>query len=157
MKQKNFLLPYRFKMIGWIVMAATLSFYAVTMLFPSISLDFDVLCFAPNKDLVTTFALRNIDVKYTVEIVGLLVALLFIALSQDKLEDECTSFIRAKAFTIATWISYVALIVVTLLVFELSYLNILIINLFAFLVIYSITRQILMYNFMKQNSDEESN
>lgn len=157
MKQKNYLLSYRFRKIGWIVMAATLAFYAMTLLFPNLSLSFDVLCFAPGKELTTTFALREMVLNDTIEIVGLLVALLFIALSEEKFEDECTASIRAKAFTIATWVSYLALILVTFLVFDLSYLNILIINLFAFPIVFIITRQVLMYNFMKQNSNEESN
>ena len=94
----------------------------------------------------------NLD--FTVIIITTMLSLLFIALSKEKIEDECISEIRAKAFSLTLWIISILIILASIFVYEMPYLYVLIANIFGFLFLLTVIQSIMIFNFNKKNENE---
>lgn len=162
MKTRDYLLPYPFKKIGAALLAVTAVFglfvinlggTLVTAKVPGLAGRFGIpgLDHGPSYELVC----RQTDLDATLLILGFMLGLLFIALSREKIEDECMASIRAKAFSLALWASGILLLLSTLFSYDIIYLDVMIGNLFAFPAIFIVIQRVLVYRFKKQNSHEE--
>ncbi len=85
--------------------------------------------------------------------IGLTVSLLFIAFSKEKDEDECIANIRSNSLIWATITAYSLLIVCTMLIYDMQYLNFVFIDLFMILFLFIIKYNIELYKFRRSNND----
>ena len=125
MKQ-NYLLPHGFKRVGLI------------MLVPFLAACIWLLCGPCEGDwfIVDVPALFTLDIASTSEwfsmtvtdpvneicMLGLLVSLVFIALSKEKDEDEMTAVVRMQSFVWSFWCTAVLMLVAILFVYDLAFM-----------------------------------
>lgn len=88
-----------------------------------------------------------------ISVIGLAISLLFIAFSREKDEDECIASIRSSSLIWATIAGYLLLIVCTMLIYDLSYLNFVFIDLFMILILFITKYNIELYKFRRSNND----
>ena len=69
-------------------------------------------------------------------VIGLAVSLLLASFSREKDEDECIAHLRMQAWTMAVVSNYLILIVVTLCIYGMSYLNFMAVNMFTVLILF---------------------
>jgi len=157
----NYLLPNRFKKIGWILFIPGIIlgviFLALDKFEPGF-LDINVFAIAKGQFLdggthfFTTTKNNIID-----EIIALLliVGSIFIALSKEKNEDEFISRIRLESLVWATYINYIILIFTILFVFDMAFFWVLIFNMFTILFFFIIRFNWILYKSKKSIKDEE--
>ena len=125
MKQ-NYLLPHGFKRVGLI------------MLVPFLTACIWLLCGPCEGDwfLVDVPALFTLDIASTSEwfsmtatdpvneicMLGLLVSLVFLALSKEKDEDEMTAAVRMQSFVWSFWCTAILMLVAILFVYDLAFM-----------------------------------
>ena len=143
--RKNYLFPTTFRKIGWCLFAIT---------------SFICLFDGSNEDWLKVNALSVIPwgiIKNSLfdelSMIGLTVSLLFIAFSKEKDEDECIANIRSNSLIWATITAYSLLIVCTMLIYDMQYLNFVFIDLFMILFLFIIKYNIELYKFRRSNND----
>ena len=146
--RKNYLFPTTFRKIGsWLFVP-----FAIT--------SFICLFDGSNEDWLKVNALSVIPwgiIKNSLfdelSMIGLTVSLLFIAFSKEKDEDECIANIRSNSLIWATITAYSLLIVCTMLIYDMQYLNFVFIDLFMILFLFIIKYNIELYKFRRSNND----
>ena len=145
--RKNYLFPTTFRKIGCLFVP-----FAIT--------SFICLFDGSNEDWLKVNALSVIPwgiIKNSLfdelSMIGLTVSLLFIAFSKEKDEDECIANIRSNSLIWATITAYSLLIVCTMLIYDMQYLNFVFIDLFMILFLFIIKYNIELYKFRRSNND----
>ena len=139
MKQ-NYLLPHGFKRVGLI------------MLVPFLVACIWLLCGPCEGDwfIVDVPALFTLDIASTSEwfgmtvtdpvneicMLGLLVSLVFIALSKEKDEDEMTAVVRMRSFVWSFWCTAILLLVAILFVYDYAFLLFAFASMFVCFILY---------------------
>ena len=148
--RKNYLFPTTFRKIGWCLFVP----FAIT--------SFICLFDGSNEDWLKVNALSVIPwgiIKNSLfdelSMIGLTVSLLFIAFSKEKDEDECIANIRSNSLIWATITAYSLLIVCTMLIYDMQYLNFVFIDLFMILFLFIIKYNIELYKFRRSNNDSK--
>lgn len=146
--RKNYLFPTTFRKIGRCLFVP----FAIT--------SFICLFDGSNEDWLKVNALSVIPwgiIKNSLfdelSMIGLTVSLLFIAFSKEKDEDECIANIRSNSLIWATITAYSLLIVCTMLIYDMQYLNFVFIDLFMILFLFIIKYNIELYKFRRSNND----
>ena len=146
--RKNYLFPTTFRKMGWCLFVP----FAIT--------SFICLFDGSNEDWLKVNALSVIPwgiIKNSLfdelSMIGLTVSLLFIAFSKEKDEDECIANIRSNSLIWATITAYSLLIVCTMLIYDMQYLNFVFIDLFMILFLFIIKYNIELYKFRRSNND----
>ena len=111
---KTLLFPHSFKRIGWLIFAisATIGAY---------------IWFA---DYTDSYLLNNIA------IIGISIGAILSTCSREKVEDEMIQQIRLNSLLIALYINYAILIVCSLAIYDLAFLNVMLYNMFTILLIF---------------------
>jgi len=159
----RFLFPYYFKTICWVIFIPSLLLVILSHIF---EFQFDeylnVKVFAIyNDDFFKTgsdssffkFIKNNISdeiLSFTLIIGGLL-----IGFSKLKVEDEYISKIRYESLVWATYLNYALFLLFTLLVYGISFLNVLFYNTFTLLLFFIIRFHYKIYKLNKTNQDDE--
>ncbi len=143
----NFLFPYRFKKIGWI------------LFIPSVVLGLLYLIFDFTPDFLHVKALflgesglfygSNDNLIDEIAGVFIIVSSLMIAFSKEKTEDEFLSRIRLESLVWATYVNYIVLILGILLVYGMTFFYILIVNMFTILFFFIIRFNWVLYKLKK--------
>jgi hypothetical protein len=148
------LLPHAFKIWGWVLFGMGLAIGIVGIINGGI--DFGITMTVPaffNSGLFSKEFLFFdwIENELTDEILTfcLIIGGLFIGFSAEKDEDEMTVIIRLKALTWAVVANYSILLLATALIYDLSYLNVMIYNMFTIIVIFVARYQYLLYTLRK--------
>jgi len=147
----NFLLPHRYKKIGWILLAPALALCVCVRWFdvrlpmnvkvlslwpspiPTLPKGTGVSTGLPVRPLYA-FVMNNLADELTAILA--IVALAMIAFSKEKIEDEYIAKIRLDSLLNATYVNYLILIFCILFFYELSFLSVLIYNMFTLLVVF---------------------
>jgi predicted permease len=111
---KTLLFPHRFKLVGWIIFAISATIGAYIM-------------FTDNTD---SYLLNNIA------IIGISIGAILATCSREKVEDEMTEQIRLNSLLVALYINYAILIVCSLLIYDLDFLQVMLYNMFTILLIF---------------------
>ena len=111
---KTLLFPHRFKQIGWIIFAISAAIGAYIL-------------FTDNTD---SYLLNNIA------IIGTCIGAILATCSREKVEDEMTEQIRLSSLLVALYINYAILIVCSLLIYDLDFLQVMLYNMFTILLIF---------------------
>ncbi|MBK8347767.1 MAG: hypothetical protein IPL08_09085 [Saprospiraceae bacterium] len=152
--ESRYLLPHWLKSIGWIMFFPGLVL-GIFSLFYNVEYDFlegkvFTLFTGSGLDFKNEAGIRQYFIfvhgNYTNTLVGLffLVALLLIAFSSEKEEDEFISSIRLNSLVWATYANYLVLIIGFLFFFGFEFLYVMIFNMYTTLIIFIIRFYFLM-------------
>jgi hypothetical protein len=135
---KTQLLPYRFKKLGWILLAPSL---VLGLLKWYIINDKQTLTFVVNLYYKNVF----FDIVSTVLIAGMLAGALLVVFSKEKTEDEFIDKLRLSSALWAILVNYLILFLCNLVFYGWSFLNIIAINMFTTLFFYIIRFNYLLF------------
>lgn len=144
-----FLIPHGNKVFGWILF----SFFSIA----GVSAIYFRYAFAFLNTAGKTARLAVFDHNLTDEFMlcGVIVGLMMIAFSRERIEDECTLFIRAKSWQWAILFSYILLLILNFTVYGLAFYLALAYNLFAIPLLFIIKFQVSLYKFRRESVNEE--
>lgn len=144
MKTK-WLFPYRFQLIGWVIFipSAILGLAAMYADFSFSWLTIDALSGSMRISLgASTTNLTNTQ-NLTDELAGLgvIVGLLFIAFSREKVEDEMISQLWLEALQWSVYANYAILMIAILTVYDGAFFSVMVYNMFTVLLVFIVRFQ----------------
>lgn len=138
----NYLFPHRYKRIGWWLFIPTALlglFTLITDFEPNfLTMRVPAIISEPLFEKTKTFSLVENNILNEILGILLIISLLFIAFSKEKVEDEFISKIRLEALVWAVYINYGILLFALLFVFDLPFLWVMLFNMFTVLIIFII-------------------
>jgi hypothetical protein len=141
MKSK-FLLPNRYKLIGWIITIPSLVLGIMHRFFDFI---FDFLTVNLNKSTEGLFDEKVLNFTDELAMTGLIVGLLFIAFSREREEDEYISRIRLESLQWAVLVNYVLLLAAIWFIHGLKFLDVMVYNMLTILILFNVRYHIILY------------
>ena len=140
--KKNYLLPHAFKKIGLAMFVPFLAACVWLLLGPGecewLSVKVPAL-FTIDIDIISTgrwFGITKTDPVNEICMFGLLVSLVFIALSKEKDEDEMTAVFRMRSFVWIFWCTAILLLVAILFVYDYAFLLFAFASMFVCFILY---------------------
>ena len=138
----NYLFPNKFKNIGWLIFIPSVIIGLITLIldYQPNSLDFRVPAIFINVFLGDKYFIEIVSDNILNEILSVLtiVSSLLVAFSKEKSEDEYISKIRLESLVWAVYFNYGILLISFLFIFDLSFLWIMISNMFTILLFFII-------------------
>lgn len=137
----NFLFPNKYKKIGWLILIPSAIIGLSTLIYeyePSF-LDFNVpAIFVDELFSVNKKTFRMVTNNILNEILGVLIiiSLLLVAFSKEKLEDEYISKIRFESLAWAVYFNYAILILTFLFIYDFAFLWVMVFNMFTVLLFF---------------------
>jgi hypothetical protein len=160
MKTNSFLLPACFRKIGWIMslpLVAILTFYLLGFMgYTKASTTWNFF-----EEMFTTSSWRLFGILAGGKIILaicmmlLVVGLLFIAFSKEKMEDEYIAKLRGDSLIWSVIVNSILLLLSFLLVYGEGFLFVLFLNLYLLLILFIIKYNVALCNFKKNNNYEE--
>ncbi len=140
MKNK-FLFPHHYRRIGWMIFIPSLVLGLACMYadFRFSFLEFDLII---QKSLFDSDTLNFTD---EIASIGLIISLLFIAFSKEKIEDEWISNLRLESLQFAVYLNYAVLILQILVVHNTAFFDIMVYNMFSVLLLFIIRFRAMIY------------
>lgn len=142
---KTMLFPHNLQKPGWVIfiLSATLGIlillqYSLDVLPQSIALHLDSY----------TYILNN------VAIIGTIIGAILVTCSREDVEDEMISSIRLNSLLTALYIHYLFIIVASLLVYDLDFLNVMLYGMFTILIIFMVVFRWRIWQMKKDDRDE---
>ena len=125
--QAKWLFPHRYRLIGWVLFVPSL-LLGVASVHGLFSLDF----------LTVKGAIFQGTNNLTNELAGLgvIVGLLLIAFSKERVEDEMISRLRLDALQWSIYANYLILAIAMLTIYDGAFLNVMIYNMFTVLLVF---------------------
>lgn len=151
--KSNYLFPYKYKKIGWMVLVPSAIFGLIALIidYQPIFLDWSVPAFFVDEILgeKRVFSITNNNLLN--EILGILciVSLLLVAFSKEKYEDEFIAKIRLDSLVWATYVNYAILLIALITVYGLSFFWVMELNMFTILIFFIIRFNWLIYQSKK--------
>lgn len=138
----NYLFPSKFKNIGWIILipSAIVGLITTVLAYEPEALDFVVPAILNDVVFGDFQFFAMISDNILNEILGILVivGLLLVAFSKERTEDEYISKIRLESLVWAVYANYGILLIAILFVFNLSFLWVMLFNMFTVLLFFII-------------------
>ncbi|MBQ5718298.1 MAG: hypothetical protein IIV66_03865 [Alistipes sp.] len=144
--QKEWLLPYGFKWVGWLLLAIAVP---VGLWAAAIGFNYQ------NVELLQTLHLSDKPLINNHIVLWLWLGTIFVACSREKIEDEMISRIRLNALLMALYIQAVCIIVATFVFNSFDFLNVMIYNLVAYPIIFVGAYRVMLWRIRKEADDEE--
>lgn len=129
---KTLLFPHSFQRIGWIIFAISAAIGAYIL-------------FTDNTD---SYLFNNIA------IIGTCIGAILATCSREEVEDEMTGQIRLNSLLTALYINYAILIVCSLLIYDLDFLNVMLYNMFTILLIFMVVFRWKIWRVKKATENE---
>lgn len=156
MRTNAYLLPTRFKVIGWIMAIPS----AIVLFFYLFRHPWDAAPPQPFRFFNDIWA--NVldifgggELYAAVCMVVLMVGLLFIAFSKEKIEDEYITKLRGDSLIWAVIVNAVLLIVLSLFIYGGWFLYVSFFNLYTVLILFILKFHIVLHHFSKETRYEE--
>ena len=129
---KTLLFPHSFQRIGWVVfvISAVIGAY---------------ILFTDNTD---SYLFNNIA------IIGISIGAILATCSREEVEDEMTGQMRLNSLLTALYINYAILIVCSLLIYDLDFLNVMLYNMFTILLIFMVVFRWKIWRVKKATENE---
>ncbi len=134
MKSK-YLLPHLYKKIGWCI---SIPLFIIGLLLFPLEL----------SDGVTWLNwLNKFPGEFTDEVIaaGLIIGMLLVAFSKEKIEDEYINKVRLESLQISVLINYLLLIICILLIYDVEFLSVMTYNMFTILLLFIIRFNFIIY------------
>ena len=144
--QKEWLLPYGFKWVGWLLLAIAVP---VGIWAAAIGFNYQNVAWLQGLELAKEPLINNHIILW------LWLGTIFVACSREKIEDEMISRIRLNALLVALYIQAACLIVATYVFNGLDFLNIMVYNLVAYPLIFVGSYRVMLWRSRKEAEDEE--
>lgn len=146
MSNNLFLFPHLFRKIGWWIFSITflMGFY-ILFINDSLTMEDPIVKFYNHYQILIN----------DIAICGIIIGSIMITCSRTKYEDELIAHIRLNALLIALYINCVFLIVTTIIFNSLSYLNIMIWNLFTIPVLFLLIFETSLFKLNRSITDEK--
>jgi len=155
----NFLLPNRYKKLGWLLFISGILFGMAFLIYQSDISLFNIKVFAIAEKTIFSdtnfFSISGNNVLDEIASILIIIGTLFIAFSKEKSEDEFISKIRLESLVWATYINYAILLLAIIFVYEMTFLWVLVFNMFTLLVFFLVRFNWAIYKSKNQISDEE--
>lgn len=158
--ETRFLLPNKFKLIGWIILIPS-SILGIVKL---INMDFalkslDMKMFTICSDLMNAqpFKFSLDDVNLTGNIIGILFILsaVMVAFSREKTEDEFISKTRLESFLWATYINYAILLFLFIFFHGSCLLYVMLFNVFTTIILFIVRFNYVLFRSSKLMQNEK--
>lgn len=151
--KRNYLFPNQFKIIGYAMLIPS-AIIGVTILIKNYEpelFNLNVPAIFIDEVFGKQELLGMVNTNILNEIIGVLVilSLLFVAFSKEKQEDEYISKIRLESLVWAVYVNYAVLLLAILFVFGISFLWIMIFNMFTILLFFIIRFNWQIFNLKK--------
>lgn len=155
----NYLFPNQFKKIGWSLFIPGIILGIVFMIYQSDISIFNIKVLAIAEEEIfrdtTFFSISKNNVLDEITSILLIIGALLIAFSKEKSEDEFISKIRLESLVWATYMNYAILILAIIFVFNMTFLWVLVFNMFTLLVFFLVHFNWALYKSKNQIRDEE--
>jgi len=158
MKTNNYLFPTLFKKIGWIISipsAIVVLLYMFKDYWYTDTTPAAFTFFRGNPAWAVLDMLTDGGLIAAIFMVLLLVGLLFIAFSKDKMEDEYISKLRGDSLIWAVFANSILLFISFLVVYDVAFLYVAFFNLYSLLVLFVIKFSISLHQLKKSGNHEE--
>lgn len=136
----NYLFPNKCKKIGWLILIPSAIIGLITHIleFEPNYLDFNVPAIFIDEFFGDKHFIGIVNNNVLNEILGVLIILssLLVAFSKEKSEDEYISKIRLESLVWAVYLNYAILLISFLFIFDLSFLWVMILNMFTILLFF---------------------
>ena len=154
----KYLFPSKFKKIGLVILMPSIIIGLITLIldFEPDFLTFNVPAIFINELFGDMHLLGNIVNNIMNEILGIftIVGALLVAFSKEKSEDEFISKIRLESLVWAVYINYAVLLISFLLIYNLSFLWVMVFNMFTVLFFFIIRFNWQIIKLKKSDSNE---
>jgi hypothetical protein len=156
------LLPHKFKIIGWIILALAMVIGLAPLclsndiagikanvfsIFPTIAI--------AGKNSDRWFSIINVDITLTLICALFIIGAFFVGFAKTKKEDEFISSLRLNALSWAVVVNYALLFIAVLFVYGLVFLNVLMFNMFTIFIIFILRFHYLLYKYSKKEPLEK--
>lgn len=132
MMKTKWLFPYRFRLVGWLVFVfAFVHGLPFLFMFSEESVWLESVRSTISRSSVYRYEYTDEGVA-----IGLIVGLLLIAFSREKVEDEMISRLRLEALQWSVYVNYLILAVAIVTVYDTAFFNVMIYNMFTVLVVF---------------------
>ena len=138
--KKNYLLPHAFKKIGLAMFVPFLAACVWLLLGPGecewLSVKVPALL---TLDLMATsqwFGMTVTDPVNEICMLGLLISLVFLALSKERDEDEMTAAVRMQSFVWSFWCTAIVMLIVILFVYDFAFMYFAFASVFVCFILY---------------------
>lgn len=138
--ESKLLLPNRYKLIGLIIFILFLILGIAVRFY-----DFGFTLFQFVQAGKNIFANQRQDLTDEIALTGLIAGLLLIAFSREKQEDEFISKIRLESLQWAVLINYILLLIATWVVYNFSYIDVMMYNMLTVLLIFILRFHIILW------------
>lgn len=148
---KNFLLPNKFKLVGWVLLSIGLVTGFVCMIFEidfDSYLKFNVFNFiGSDSPFISKSSFRFIENGLLDEIITILIIIggILVGFCKTKMEDEYISQLRLSSLVWSVYVSFGFLFVGTIFVYGLAFFNFMLFNMFTVLLFFIIRFHIQLY------------
>lgn len=156
----HFLFPNQFKIFGWLLFVPSI-ILIITLSVSGIPIDnyFQINVFAIYADEfmgkpVFCGIIKN-GILDEILTITTIVGGLLVGFSKMKNEDEMISKIRYESLVWSTYLNYGLILFFTIFIYGISYMNVLIHNLFTLLLFFIIRFHFIIYKINKVSADEE--
>ena len=155
----RFLFSHTFKPVGWFLLIIGIVLGIILMLndFDYPTIEMAVYPLIGEHDVFSKPPLEWSKNNIIDEIAAILIIIggIFVSFSKTKDEDEYISKIRMESLIWATYVNYIVLFIAILFVFDLTFFNVMICNMFTILLFFIARFQFMLYKFKKSVTDEE--
>ncbi len=136
----NYLFPNKYKKVGWTILIPSLLVGILALIFniePAF-LDVEVPAVFIDEFFGETKLIGFVKNNILNEIVGILIIIsaFLVAFSKEKQEDEFISKIRLECLVWAVYLNYAILIIAILFIFDMSFMWVIIFNMFTILLFF---------------------
>jgi len=156
--KNNLLLPNRYKVLGWTLFLAfaTLGILCMVVDFkiPGFQLSSNIIK-RISEDSVSIDLFGGYNLTNELALLGITIGLLMIVFTKERIEDEFISMLRLKSLQWAVLLSYVILIVLNFSAFGLTFLLLLVYNLWTVLIVFIIKFYWSLYRLKKEGAADE--
>lgn len=156
---EKLLLPHKYKKIGWMILIPTF-IVGLTLIigeFDSFSIKANIFVFSYDSFLSgsKTFEMANIDIGYTLVGILFLIGACMVSFSQEKKEDEFINNLRLSSLMWAVLVNYGLLFFCFIFIYGVSFLYVMVYNIFTVLIIFIIRFNYLLNRSSKMAIDEQ--
>ena len=157
--KSNLLIPNKYKKVGWIILLPSiiLGIFVTIGDYGNFSMVSDVFVLA-YENLFNdrkTFGVINTDITNTVLGVMCIIGALLVSFSKEKREDEFIANLRLTSLLWAVLVNYGLLLFCFIFIYGISFLHVMVYNMFTVLIIFIIRFNYLLNRSSKMSVDEQ--
>ncbi len=143
------LLPNRFKKVGWVLLLLSVLLWIAVLLIPDLMLNVKVYSLYADNIFGQGkwFGKVQANLLDTTNGILCIVGGLLVGFSKEKVEDEYIASMRLKSLMWSVLVSYILLLISFVLVYGLTFLNVLVFQMFSVLLLF-----VFRFNYMLRQS-----